>query len=208
MKNIKYIDVILWILWAGMAAVAIELSIIIITKPIIIGQLISAIAILISAAVASASIMKSIAETKAHDIAKSEKEILRKKMYVYNIMHTIWITMSSFQSKVGSLHGAMSGAETEAISDEIRRDLKLNSESVKKLVDSIFVENILPYLTDEQQDQISELQMFFYEFCSTHIDMPKMSLSPQERNESAIREYAEFKILIHDYISNNHKERS
>ncbi|MFA6187668.1 MAG: hypothetical protein WC680_00150 [Sulfuricurvum sp.] len=211
-KSFNSIDYILLILW-GIGSLVAVLLVIAISKIGLydikgVAPLIAAFAILISAGIASASIMKSIHASKQNEKEKSEKEILRKKKYVYNIMHTIWITMSSFKSKVASLPMPMLGTETEVMSDEIRRDLKSNSESVKKLIDSIFVENVLPYLTDEQQNQISELHMFFYDFLSTHIDMPKMSLSPQELNESAIRDYDEFKTLINDYIKNNNDERS
>ncbi|MDP3266841.1 MAG: hypothetical protein Q8M39_08435 [Sulfuricurvum sp.] len=211
--DIKYkshyiVNLFLWLSWISAASFAIHIFSLINAVKTDEAIALSPLGMMVAALIASASVMKNIAETKAHDIAKSEKEILRKKKYVYNIMHTIWITMSSFKSKVASLPMPMLGTEIEVMSDEIRRDLKSNSESVKKLIDSIFVENVLPYLTDEQQYQISELHMYFYEFFSTHIDMPKRSLSPQELNESAIRDYDEFKTLINDYIKNNNHERS
>ncbi|MFY9141598.1 hypothetical protein [Sulfuricurvum sp.] len=206
--NVSHVNIILSATWylALFYVIGIFYLFLINETSVLVG--LTPIGMMIAAMIASASVMKNIAETKAHDIAKSEKEIIRKKKYVYNVMHTIWMTMSSFKSKVGSMDMPMVGTETEAMSNEIRRDLKLNSESVKKLIDSIFVENVLPYLTDEQQYQISELHMFFYEFFSTHIDMPKLSLSPQQLNESAIRDYDEFKMLINDYIKNNNDERS
>lgn len=73
--NIKFVDVILWILWVGLAFIALVLVIAIRNSELQdIGPLVSALAILLSAAVASTSIMKNNAETKANEIKKHEKE--------------------------------------------------------------------------------------------------------------------------------------
>lgn len=209
-QSFNAIDYILLSLWGIGSLVAVLLVIAIFRIGLHdikgIAPLIAAFAILISAGIASASIMKSIHASKQNEKEKSEKEILRKKRYTLNIMQTILTTISSFMIKMNDIPTSLS--ETEATSNEIKRDLKSNSESVKKLIDSIFVENVLPYLTDQQQMNISGIHMDFYEFLSTHIDMPNKRFSAQTLNESAIKNYDEFKTQIRDYIINDIQERS
>lgn len=75
MKPKTLVDYILWIMWIGLAFIALVLAIGIQNSEIQdIGPLISALAILLSAAVASTSIMKNIAETKANEVKKHQKE--------------------------------------------------------------------------------------------------------------------------------------
>jgi uncharacterized membrane protein len=61
--------------------------------------LIGAFAILISAGIASASVMKSIQTTKINDHEKATKEKERKRRFAFKVMETIQVTLGTFSNK-------------------------------------------------------------------------------------------------------------
>lgn len=167
MQDIKFINIVLPILWIGMAAVAVELSYILtITDSNNIGSLISAIAILISSAVASASIMKSISETKGHDITKSEKEKERKRIFALNVMKTVQVTLGTFSKKAESDYRSKIGLGNFRTPTDFDSDI----QTTGKLLNSVFCESILPYLPDEEQEIISNFYSEYYRFLATYED--------------------------------------
>lgn len=160
-KKIRITNIVLWFLWAFGLMIAILLIYTILEKKLESSdKLIGALAILISAGIASASVMKNIVETKDKEQEKSEKEKERKKIFAQKVMGTIFITIDSLSHKAKSTPTSMIY--------EFKTDFKSNTEATKKLIDLIFSESILPYLPDEKQKIISDFYSIFYRFFSTY----------------------------------------
>lgn len=163
-------DLVLRSLWAIGLAVAIWIiSIIFIIRfhdIKDIAPLIAAFAILISAGIASASIMKSIYASKQNEKEKSEKEKERKRIFALNVMKTVQVTLGTFSKK----------AEANYKSDIGFRDFRTPAnfdsdiQTTGKLLNSVFCESILPYLTDEGQEIISNFYSEYYRFLATYED--------------------------------------
>lgn len=100
--------------------------------------------------IASASVMKNIAETKAHDIAKSEKEKERKYVFALTTMQAIHSTISSLRE--------YQSPEPVSI---LHLNFMANMETVQKLIDSIFSESILTHLPENEKNDISEFYISF-----------------------------------------------
>lgn len=160
----------------------------------------SPLGMMIAALIASASIMKNIAETKAHDIKKSEKEKDRKRIYTLNAMNTIYHTIRIFTKDKFAL-----GTNYDAIDKDIKQNVKI----VRKLIDSVFSDNVLPYLAEKDQESISYIYRKFYYFIALHINSSNtLSLpnepKPPKNYENVIFEYEDIKVEINKYI-NLHK---
>lgn len=189
MKPKIFVDYILWTLWIGLALIALVLIKGINNSELQdIGPLISALAILLSASVASASVMKNIAETKAHDIAKGEKEKQRKKSFVLSVMKTIHTTTSEFIKKYEPDPTEMT-----------RASLLENNQIVQKLFDLIFIDDVLPYLDEKQQDAIGNMYVEYCDFTAKYIN------TTYEIHEIswpifALDRYNHFKIFSEEYI--------
>lgn len=134
-------------------------------------QSLAPIGMMIAALIASASVMKNIAETKVNEDAKhkkdeekSLKEKERKRAFVFNVMKTISITIETFvkgQKDYKELH-----KKTDpSFSDHI----KLSAELVEKLADSIFNDTVLPFLTDEEQISVTLFYAMYKDFLLTDI---------------------------------------
>jgi len=107
---------------------------------------------MIAAFIASASIMKNIAETKAHDLAKSEKEKERKRFFTMNVIKTIDQTIQSMQT---------SKALPLSVSYPA---FMANMDTSQKLIDTIFCESILPFLSEDEQSIVSQLYSHFNQY--------------------------------------------
>lgn len=193
MKNITIVTLILYVLWFGLGAIAIELAVgIYYSDSKNVGQLISAMAILLSAAVASASVMKNIAETKAHDIAKIEKEKERKRIFALNTIETMDSVLSSLEDDICN----------HRIDTSLNDEFLPYIETLKKLVDLVFTETIIQYLNDEERKIITQLYRNFYIFYTPYQHQDKTqedfdSMKPIERLLTLI---VDFKSIIQNYI--------
>lgn len=120
------------------------------------------IGIIIAAFVASASVMKNIAVTRENeaikhqkDEEKSEKEKDRKRIFALNVMKTIQVTLGTFSKKTES---------------HFRTDFDSDIQTTGKLLNSVFCESILPYLTEEEQIIVSNFYSEYYRFLATYED--------------------------------------
>lgn len=191
MRNVKYIDIVLWAMWGGIATLTIELSYIIYYAPQESkGPLIGAMAILLSAAVASASVMKNIAETKAHDIAKGEKEKERKHIFTSTTMQAIYSTI-----------GSLKEYQSSQPADIQYHSLMANMDTVQKLIDSIFSESILAYLPENEKNDISKFYISFNEF----LFLKKISV-PVQNNQTEADAFDELIKLYKERFGKSSKE--
>lgn len=129
-------------------------------------SLIGAFAILISAGIASASVMKSIYTARINDQEKAAKEKERKRIFALNVMKTIQVTLGIFSTKASSNFAA------RAFLTNFRSDVDFESDiqTTGKLLNSVFCESILPYLTDEEQEIVSNFYSEYYRFLATYKD--------------------------------------
>ncbi len=119
---------------------------------------------MIAAMIASASVMKNIAETKINedtkhqkDEEKSLKEKDRKRLFALNSIQTI-------DSILSSLSADVLGNQVGSLDD----DFLPYVGTIKKLIDLVFTETIIQYLNDEEREIISKLYSDFYLFYSTY----------------------------------------
>lgn len=118
-----------------------------------ISPLIGAFAILISAGIASASVMKSINATQQNEKQKAENEKERKRLFAFNVMKTIHMAVN------------VQGLKPNKDNFELfHTQFTTNMETVSKLINSIFCDPILPFLIKEEQAIISELYNNFNEY--------------------------------------------
>lgn len=196
MKNIKSETVILNILWIGLFILAIELAAkIYYSDSEHVGPLISAMAILLSAAVASASVMKNIAETKAHDLAKSEKEKIRKRAYVYAVMSVIENQLNAFIEK------------NKFNNSNCKDDYKSQVKDIKKYLKSIFKDDIFTYLTDEQQKDIAKFYQEFVHFKSFTVESPSFCATVSRDSKKALSDLDEYRQKAQKYIEDYNPEK-
>lgn len=185
----KTSTVVLIILWIGIVVIGSELIYMLFhTKPENIPPLTGAIAILLSAAVASASVMKNIAETKAHDLAKSEKEKVRKRAYAFAVMSIIENQLSSFISN------------HKHPNENCKENYQKQVNEIKKYIKSVFDADIFPYLTDTQQKDISNFYQEFVHFKSFTVDAPGFCATATNDQQSAIKELQEYLNKSKTYI--------
>lgn len=183
-KSLETTDKVLSSLWTIGVAVAIWLIVVI----IIVGlkdlkgtaPLVGAFAILISAGIASASVMKSIHTAKINDIEKAEKEKERKRIFALKVMETIHLTVESLKDSAGKEFIIVA-----------HLDFKESMETVNKLLESIFSESILPFLSENEQKNVS---VFYREF--KKFSFIKQLSHPDMKND---KEIEEFMLLIKDY---------
>lgn len=143
-------------------------------------QALTPIGMMIAALIASASVMKNIAETKAHDIAKSEKEKLRKRVFAFNIIETINLTVESLSETID-----------KELMVVLHLDFKENMQTVNKLLESIFSESILPFISESEQNKILVFYRNFAKF-----SFIKQLSHPSLDNDKDIEEFI---LLIQDY---------
>jgi len=180
-KSFNAIDYILITLWTIGFAIAGGL----VTAMVIIGfhnikaiaPLIGALAILISAGIASASVMKSIHMTKQNEKEKGEKEKERKRIFALNVMKTIHVTLGIFSNKANRQYLHIIGLRDS--NSEI--DFDSDIQTTGKLLNSVFCESILPYLNDEEQNIISNFYIEYYRFIAAYNKEENVSLSTQAR---------------------------
>ncbi|MFA6187669.1 MAG: hypothetical protein WC680_00155 [Sulfuricurvum sp.] len=131
---------------------------------------------MIAALIASASVMKSIAETKANeaikhkkDEEKAAKEKERKESFVLNVVETIYIISDSIPTDLvnGDIFNFKNNANTQI-------------DAMSRLLDLVFIENVVSYLNREQQIFLAELHRAFYTYKSKPL--------PQEANGSVLFE--------------------
>lgn len=129
-----------------------------------IAPLIGAFAILISAGLASTSVMKSIYTTKINDQEKAEKEKERKRLFALNVMKTIHVTLTAFSKKAELHYKSTIGLR------DFRSPIDFSSDiqTTGKLLNSVFCESILPYLSDEEQNIISNFYSEYYRFIAIY----------------------------------------
>lgn len=142
--------------------------------------LIGAFAILISAGLASTSVMKSIYTTKINDIEKAEKEKERKRIFAFNVMETIHLTVES-----------LNDSADKKFSMVLHLDFQENIQTVNKLLESIFSESILPFLSESEQKNISVFYRLFIKFLFI-----KQLSHPSIDDEKDIEEFI---LLVKDY---------
>lgn len=143
-------------------------------------SLLSAFAVLISAGLASTSVMKSLYTTKINDQEKAEKEKERKRLFAFNVMETIHLTVESLNESAD-----------KKFSMVLHLDFKENIQTVNKLLESIFSESILPFLSENEQKNISAFYRLFIKF----LFIQQLS-HPSIDNE---KEIEEFMLLVKDY---------
>lgn len=143
---------------------------------------------MIAALIASASVMKNIAETKAHDLSKSEKEKERKRVFVLNVMITIHTTIDVFINKYSDGQDEMSHSA-----------LVENSQVIQKMLDLIYIDDVLPYLNENHQNLLSNIYTQYCDFTVKYIHK-----SPETNHVIwpfyALDRYNHFKIFSEEYI--------
>lgn len=161
----KNIDFVLSTLWIIGFVVALILIFTIFQKGLTdSASLIGAFAILISAGIASASVMKSIYTSRINDHEKALKERERKRIFALNVIKTIQVILDTFPKKAKSqyLHDI-------GIRDFYSKpDLSSDIQTIEKLINSVFCESILPYLNDDEQNIISSFYSEFYRFLALY----------------------------------------
>lgn len=151
-------------------------------------SLIGAFAILISAGIASASVMKSIYTARINDQEKAAKEKQRKKSFVLNVIKTIHTTIGEFIKRYESDPTDMS-----------RDSLIENNQIVQKLLDLIFIDDVLPYLDEKQQDAIGNIYLQYCDFTAKYINTTH-EISEMSWPFFALDRYNHFKIFSEEYI--------
>lgn len=207
-KSLDTTNKVLYSLWAiGVAIAGWLIAVIIIlglkdlkaTAP-----LVGAFAILISAGIASASVMKSIHTAKINDIEKAEKEKERKRIFALNVMKTIHVTLTAFSKKVPNKITA-AGSRNPVFRS--KSDFDSDIQITGKLISSVFCESILPYLTDEEQNIISNFYSEYHRFLSTYEQLevnPVPTLNPLKKPQMNLQEYAKtFTAFAQLYIDLN-----
>jgi len=150
---------------------------------------------MIAAMVASASVMKNIAETKAHDLAKSEKEKERKRAYTYTVIKVIENQLSTFIT-------------THSIPNaNCKEDYKSQVNEIKKYIKSIFNADTFPYLKEEQQNDISDFYKSFVHFMSFTVNNPEFCAITSEHQTKAISELQEYRDIAKKYIEDYNPEK-
>lgn len=176
-KSLDTTDKVLSLLWTLGVAVAGWLIVVI----IIVGlkdlkgtaPLVGAFAILISAGIASASVMKSIYTARINDIEKAEKEKERKRIFALNVMKTIQVTLGIFSNKANKQYMHKIGFRDS----ESQIDFDTDIQTTGKLLNSVFCESILPYLNDEEQNIISNFYIEYYRFLAAYNKEENVSFS-------------------------------
>lgn len=166
-KKIDYVLKTLWALGLALGSWLIVVMYIIGFKDIKgIAPLIGAFAILISAGIASTSVMKSIYVTKQNEKEKAAKEKERKRIFALNVMKTVQVTLGTFSKKAESHYRSAIGLRDFRTPTDFDSDI----QTTGKLLNSVFCESILPYLTDEEQEIVSNFYSEYYRFLATYED--------------------------------------
>lgn len=174
-------------------------------------QLIGAFAILISAGIASASVMKSIQTTKINDQEKAAKEKERKRIFALNVMKTIHVTLGIFSNKADKQYMHKIGFRNSDSEIDFDSDI----QTTGKLLNSVFCESILPYLNDEEQNIISNFYIEYYRFLAAYNKEEAVSLSTKaslvnlaKRPTKKLPEYLNmFSNFAQSYIALNTKQK-
>ena len=201
------IDSVLTSLWIIGFVVALILTFTIFQKGLTEStSLIGAFAILISAGIASASVMKSIYTVRINDHEKAVKEKERKSIFALKVMETIQVTLGTFSKKAESHYRAVIGFRDFRTPTDFDSDI----QTTGKLLSSVFCESILPYLTDEEQEIISNFYSEYYRFLATYNqdDSAKNQLAllakkPTMKLHQYIKMFSDF---AQSYIDLNTKE--
>lgn len=171
-----------------------------------IAPLIGAFAILISAGLASASVMKSIYTARINDQEKAAKEKERKRIFALNVIKTIHVTLTAFLTKIP--HHTF-GIPSEP--SQSKSDFDSDIQTTGKLIDLVFCESILPYLTEDEQNIISNFYSEYYRFLATYSQLeikPSDSFKPTKKPTMNLRQYAQtFTSFAQSYIDLNTKNR-
>lgn len=208
-KSLDTTDKVLSSLWTIGVAVAAWLIVVI----IIVGlkdlkgtaPLVGAFAILISSGIASASVMKSIHTAKINDIEKAEKEKERKQIFALNVMKTIHVTLTAFSKKAESHYRSSIGLKSFRSPIDFDSDI----QTTGKLLNSVFCESILPFLTNEEQIIVSNFYSEYYRFIATNEqdDSLPSHLAPlKKRPTMKLHQYVKmFSDFAQSYIDLNAK---
>lgn len=153
--------------------------------------------IILAALLASTSMMKNIAETKANeaikykkDEEKADKEKDRKRIFTFKVMETIQVTLGTFPKKAESQYLHTIGLRDFHSKPDIASDI----QTIEKLLNSVFCESILPYLNDNEQIIISTFYSEFHRFLALYKKEYNTSYSVvKSTNKSTLME-------LHKYI--------
>lgn len=147
---------------------------------------------MVAALIASASVMKNIAETKAHDIAKSEKEKARKRLFALNTIETMDSVLSSLEDDIANYR------TDNSIDDEFLPYI----ETLKKLLDLVFTERIIQFLDDEERKIVTKLYRNFYLFYSVyeHQSKTKEDFDSMKPIKRLLALTVDFKSIIEEYL--------
>lgn len=122
---------------------------------------------MIAAMIASASVMKNIAETKANDLTKSKEEKIRKSAFALDTMIAIHTNISIFIRKNDQY--VSSNNLYFSRNKNLKFELAQTSEIIKKMIDSLFSETILTYLNEDERTLITNFHIQFYSFYMKYI---------------------------------------
>lgn len=174
--------------------------------------------IILAALLASTSMMKSIAETKANeamkyqkDEEKAAKEKERKRIFALNVIKTIQVTLGIFSNKANKQYMHKIGFRDS----ESEIDFDSDIQTTGKLLNSVFCESILPYLNEEEQNIISNFYIEYYRFLAAYNKEENVSLSTQaglanlaKRPTKKLPEYLKmFSDYAQSYIDLNTKSK-
>ncbi|MDP3266842.1 MAG: hypothetical protein Q8M39_08440 [Sulfuricurvum sp.] len=174
-------------------------------------SLIGAFTILISAGIASASVMKSIYTIRINDQEKAAKEKERKRIFSLNVMKTIQVTLGTFSRKAESHYKSAIGLRDFRTPTDFDSDI----QTTGKLLSSVFCESILPYLTDEEQEIISNFYSEYYRFLATYEDntmkqsyVVSAGQIPTKKSQKPLHQQIQiFSDFAQSYIDLNTKEK-
>jgi len=198
-KSFNAIDNTLLILWSIGSFVAILLVITIFRIGLHnikdIAPLIGAFAILVSAGIASMSVMKSIHTTQQNEKQKAENEKERKRIFTLNVMKTIQVTLGTFSKKA-----SMNSAGYAFVPNyDSQFDFESDIQIVGKLINSIFCESILPYITNKEQEIISNFYIEYNRFLATKNEAEQNYPMVQANVTSTQTKLLEYSKLFSDF---------
>lgn len=144
-------------------------------------------------------VLLSVTNTHALEQKKSIQDKKYKILYTIDVMKAIHVLVSQFCKVSLNCEDNFSDNAKETLQAILTR----NSEMVKKLIESIFNKDILPYLEETQRDDITGFYIQFNDFYMRYILSPDNNESIIAWNALSIDRYNHFNIFSREYIDNN-----
>lgn len=144
-------------------------------------------------------VLLSVTNTHALEQKKSMQDKKYKILYTIDVMKAINVLVDQFCEEEEKVKVNF----TDNAKETLQISLTRNSEMVKKLIESIFNKDILPYLEETQRDSITGFYIEFNDFYMRYILSPSDNRPIPEWNILSIDRYNHFNIFSNDYIIKN-----